>query len=166
MKMIWKNCFMKIKFYTMKKSLIIVALILFAISSVFAQKMNRQKIKLLKTAFISEAIDLKPSEAEKFWPVYNLYMEQLQELKFKLEKGIFQEIQLAGGIDAISETKAQGLLNETVNLEKEISEIKIKMIQELSKIISAHKIVKLQKSERDFNKRILQEYGRRKRLGQ
>jgi len=58
------------------------------------------------------------------------------------------------------------LLNETVNLEKEISEIKIKMIQELSKIISAHKIVKLQKSERDFNKRILQEYGRRKRLGQ
>ena len=79
MKMIWKNCFMKIKFYTMKKSLIIVALILFAISSVFAQKMNRQKIKLLKTAFISEAIDLKPNEAEKFWPIYNLYMEQLQE---------------------------------------------------------------------------------------
>jgi len=76
---------MKIKFYTMKKSLIIVALILFAISSVFAQKMNRQKIKLLKTAFISEAIYLKPNEAEKFWPIYNLYMEQLQESKFKIE---------------------------------------------------------------------------------
>ncbi len=157
---------MKIKFYKMKKLLIITTLILLASSSVFAQKMNRQRVKLLKTAFISEAIDLKPSEAEKFWPVFNLYSDQLQNLKFKIERGMFQEIQLAGGIDEISETKAQELLNQFVNLEKDISETKIKMIDELSKIISARQIVKLQKAERDFNKRILQEYGRRNRNGQ
>lgn len=157
---------MKIKFYKMKKLLIITTLILLATSSVFAQKMNRQRVKLLKTAFISEAIDLKPSEAEKFWPVFNLYSDQLQNLKFKIERGMFQEIQLAGGIDEISETKAQELLNQFVNLEKDISETKIKMIDELSKIISARQIVKLQKAERDFNKRILQEYGRRNRNGQ
>ncbi|REE79907.1 hypothetical protein BX611_2807 [Lutibacter oceani] len=150
----------------MKKLLIITTLILLASSSVFAQKMNRQRVKLLKTAFISEAIDLKPSEAEKFWPVFNLYSDQLQNLKFKIERGMFQEIQLAGGIDEISETKAQELLNQFVNLEKDISETKIKMIDELSKIISARQIVKLQKAERDFNKRILQEYGRRNRNGQ
>ena len=157
---------MKIKFYKMKKLLIITTLILLASSSVFAQKMNRQRVKLLKTAFISEAIDLKPSEAEKFWPVFNLYSDQLQNLKFKIERGMFQEIQLAGGIDEISETKAQELLNQFVNLEKDISETKIKMIDELSKIISARQIVKLQKAERDFNKRILQEYGKRNRNGQ
>ena len=157
---------MKIKFNKMKKTLIIATLILFATSSVFAQKMNRQRIKLLKTAFISEAIDLKPSEAEKFWPVYNLYTDQLQKYKVKLEVGTFKEIDLAGGIDAISEKKAQEILNESINLEKNISETKIKMIRELSSIISARQIVKLQKAERDFNKRILQEYGRRKRMGQ
>ena len=32
--------------------------------------------------------------------------------------------------------------------------------------MAAKKVIQLQKAEKDFNRRILQEYGRRKRLGQ
>ncbi len=150
----------------MKKKLIIAVILLFTASSIFAQKMNRQRIKLLKTAFITEALNLTPNEAEKFWPVYNLYSEKLQELKFKLEGGMFQEIQIAGGIESLTEKKAQEIIDQSLIYEKEISDVKIKMIKELSKIISAIQIVKLQKSEKDFNRRILQEFGRRRRNGQ
>jgi len=149
----------------MKKLLFITILLLFTATNVVSQKMNRQKIKLLKTAFITEAITLKPKEAEKFWPVYNLYSNQLQQLKFKLEGGRIQEIKAAGGIENISETNAKEIINQSLIYEKEVYEAKIKMVKELSKIISAHQIIKLQKAERDFNKRILQEYGRRKRMG-
>lgn len=149
----------------MKKLLFITFLLLITTSSVVAQKMNRQNIRLLKTAFITEAIILKPKEAEKFWPIYNQYSNQLQQLKFKLEGGKMQEIKAAGGIDNISEAKAQEIINQSLIFEKEVYETKIKMVNELSKIISAHQIVKLQKAERDFNKKILQEYGRRKRMG-
>jgi len=128
--------------------------------------MNRQKITLLKTAFITDAIVLKPKEAEKFWPVYNQYSNQLQELKFKIEGGKMREIKAAGGVENISEANAQEIINQSLVFEKEIYETKIKMVKELSNIISAKQIVKLQKAERDFNKRILQEYGRRKRMGQ
>jgi len=149
----------------MKKLLFITILLLFTATNVVSQKMNRQKIKLLKTAFITEAITLKPKEAEKFWPVYNQYSNQLQQLKFKLEGGRIQEIKAAGGIENISETNAKEIINQSLIYEKEVYEAKIKMVKELSKIISAHQIIKLQKAERDFNKRILQEYGRRKRMG-
>ncbi len=150
----------------MKKLLFITVLVLFTTSNIFSQKMNRQKIKLLKTAFITDAIALKTNEAEKFWPIYNQYSDQIQQLKFKLEGGKMQDIKAAGGIENISEVKAKEIINQSLIHEKEIFEAKTKMIEELSKIISAHQIVRLQKAERDFNKRILQEYGRRKRMGQ
>ena len=150
----------------MKKLLFISIFFLIATNSVVGQKMNRQKIKLLKTAYITDAITLKPTEAEKFWPVYNQYSNQIQQLKFKLEGGKMQEINAAGGIEEISEAKAKEIINQSLIFEKEIYEAKINMINELSKIISAQQIVKLQKAERDFNKRILQEYGKRKRMGQ
>ncbi|MEX1382214.1 hypothetical protein [Lutibacter sp.] len=150
----------------MKKLLFITFLLIITSSSVVSQKMNRQKITLLKTAFITDAIVLKPKEAEKFWPVYNQYSNQLQQLKFKIEGGKMREIKAAGGVENISETDAQEIINQSLVFEKEIYETKIKMVKELSKIISAQQIVKLQKAERDFNKRILQEYGRRKRMGQ
>ena len=150
----------------MKKLLFIAFLLFLTTSSVVSQKMNRQKITLLKTAFITDAIVLKPKEAEKFWPVYNQYSKQLQQLKFKLEGGKIREINAAGGVENISEANAQEIINQSLVFEKEIYETKIKMVKELSKIISAQQIVKLQKAERDFNKRILQEYGRRNRMRQ
>jgi len=150
----------------MKKLLFIAFLLFLTTSSVVSQKMNRQKITLLKTAFITDAIVLKPKEAEKFWPVYNQYSKQLKQLKFKLEGGKIREINAAGGVENISEANAQEIINQSLVFEKEIYETKIKMVKELSKIISAQQIVKLQKAERDFNKRILQEYGRRNRMRQ
>jgi len=71
---------------------------------------------------------------------------------------------MSGGIDAISEEDAKKIIDNIVNSEKLITENKVKLIQELSKIISAKKIIKLKKAEHEFNRRILQEYGKRKRL--
>ncbi len=148
----------------MKNFLLIISLIVFATSSVEAQKMNRQKIKLLKTAYITDAINLTPTEAEKFWPVYNLYTDKIQNLKKSLGVEIQRKIKLAGGIENVSETDAQKTLDQMLSLEKQIGENKINIIKELSKIISAKKIVNLQKAERDFNRQMLQEFGRRKRM--
>ncbi|UMB61351.1 hypothetical protein MHL31_03895 [Lutibacter sp. A80] len=150
----------------MKKLLYISLILLIATNSVVGQKKNRQNIKLLKTAFITNAITLKPVEAEKFWPVYNQYTNKIQQLKVDLENSKTQEFKNSGGIDSLSESDAQKVLDQYLLYEKEVYETKISMIKDLSTIISAHQIIKLQKAERDFNKRMLQEYGRRKRMGQ
>ncbi len=57
----------------MKNILLILVVFVFTTTTVEAQKMNRERIKLLKISYITDAINLTPTEAEKFWPVYNLY---------------------------------------------------------------------------------------------
>jgi len=151
----------------MKTKLAVLFIFMFATSITFAQQMNnRQKIKTLKTAYLTEALNLKPKEAEKFWPIYNLYINSMQQSKMQLEGGLQREIKFAGGVENLSESEAQQLIDKSILLEKEITANKIKLIEELSKIFSAKKIIMLKKAERDFNREILQEYGRRRRMGQ
>ena len=155
---------MRINTIIMKKTLLYTLLFLFISVTAFSQKMNREKIKLLKTSFITDALDFTSSEAEKFWPVYNLYNEKIQKTKFNLETSLYRNINNSGGIDEISEERAIELLELTMELEKQLSDSKIEMTKELSKVIPPKKVIKLHKAEKDFNKRILQEYGRRKKM--
>ncbi len=39
---------------------------------------KEQNIEALKVAFISKELNLTPGEAEKFWPVYNQYSQELK----------------------------------------------------------------------------------------
>lgn len=149
----------------MKKIFILLITILLTTSSVIAQQqVNREKIKVLKTAYITNALNLSPNEAEKFWPIYNLYSENIQKNKMQLEGGLQREIKFAGGIENLSDADAKKLIDKSILFEQKITDNKIKLVEELSKIISAKKIIMLKKAERDFNRRILQEF--RKRRGQ
>ena len=148
----------------MKKTLLFLITVFLFINYITAQKMNRQKINMLKTYYITDAINLTPKEAEKFWPVYNLYSDNIQNSRISLEGGLIREVLSKGGIDNVTDIQAEKYVAKLFQLEQDISSNKIKMIKELSKIISAKKILKLQKAERDFNRRILQEYGKRKRM--
>ena len=158
---------MKIKLFEMKKVVFLLFTILLTTSTIVAQQqmqLNRQKVKALKTAYLTEALDLKPREAEKFWPVYNLYSDKIQKLRMQLEGGLQREIKFAGGVENLSENDAKTLIDKSVVFEQQMTDNKIKLVEELSKIISAKKIVMLKKAEKDFNRRILQEYGKRRRL--
>jgi hypothetical protein len=42
------------------------------------QKADGSRIETLKIAYISEKLKLTPEEAEKFWPVYNKYMDEIR----------------------------------------------------------------------------------------
>ena len=42
---------------------------------------NRDKIKALKIAFITEKLNLSEKEAQQFWPIYNSFEEDMSNLK-------------------------------------------------------------------------------------
>ena len=149
----------------MKKIILFLfTIVLLSNSAIAQQQMNREKIKILKTSYITNALDLSQKEAEQFWPIYNLYSSEIQKLKMQLEGGLQREIKFAGGIENLTNTEAQKLIDKSIKLEQQITTNKIKLIKELSKILSAKKIITLKKAERDFNRRILQEYGKRRRI--
>src|SRR4029077_4442534 len=48
---------------------------------------KEDKIEALRIAWISQQLNLTPEEAQKFWPVYNAYRNDLQTLRKNFKPG-------------------------------------------------------------------------------
>ncbi len=131
--------------------------LIFTSATIFAQSSERfDKIKSLKTAFITEKLALTPTEAEKFWPVYNLYDTQLRELNKTQRKEIFQKIDNAA--ENMTNAEATAIIERDFAIRENELEIRKKMFADLGKIISAKKVLLLAKSEEDFKRSLLRRY--------
>ncbi|RAR48595.1 sensor of ECF-type sigma factor [Flavobacterium lacus] len=141
----------------MKKSSIYSILIcLIFVSMSFAQGGKREKIKTLKTAFITTELSLTQQEAEKFWPIYNAFEEKQFELRHEKMKSYMKRMD--SDLDTMSEKEASNLLAQMENVEEETHQLRKKLVADLKSVISSHKIIKLKKAEEDFNRNLLKQY--------
>jgi hypothetical protein len=118
----------------MKK--IILALLILS-SGAYAQSGKHEKIKALKTAYITEKLALTPKEAEAFWPVYNHFDDKLHDLRKQQRSEIFKK--LRGGIENLSDAEANALIDKGLSLESQQLELQKQMITGLRKVISPKK---------------------------
>jgi hypothetical protein len=146
----------------MKKYILLITLFIGSITTLQAQQL--QKIKALKTSYITNTLNLTPNEAEKFWPIYNLYTEKIKALKTNSESNIKKQVRLAGGIEYITDNQAKKIIDNSLKMEQEVTNVKINMIKELATVISSKKILLLKKAEQNFNRKMLQELGKRRRM--
>jgi hypothetical protein len=121
----------------MKKYLLIV-FALFTFSLANAQNGNGQrieKIQALKIAFITQRLDLTSAEAEKFWPIYNDYEHELNNLRLNYRNGdvLDNEQKLLNIKKKYSPSFEKVLgpqkLNKFFNAEKEFRNILIKRLK-------------------------------------
>lgn len=63
----------------------LIAWCMFLFTGLYAQHGNEpnrgDRIESLRVAFISQELNLSPSEAQKFWPVYNQYRDDMEALR-------------------------------------------------------------------------------------
>lgn len=145
--------------YSMKISMykiIITAIFLFGTLHMTAQKNSddREKIRSLKAAYITDQLNLSSEEAQKFWPIYNKYHHQRRDL-YKREHAEIENL------DQITEEEAQKMLLEYIKMEQEDYVLLRDFYRNLRKIFPAKKIIHLKKVEDDFNHRLLREYRQR-----
>jgi hypothetical protein len=74
------------------KRLLLLASFVFAILISVAQ--NGKNLAALKIAYITKRLDLSPEEAQKFWPYYNQYSEELVRVRQDAIKNSRSEIEL------------------------------------------------------------------------
>jgi len=115
----------------MKKFLLIIITMCTAISFAKAQN-GREKIQALKVAFITQKLHLSPSEAEKFWPVYNQYDNEITQLRA---------------------TKRDG---DVLENEEKLLDIRKKYKPSFEKILGPERLNDLYNAERDFRKVLIQ----------
>jgi hypothetical protein len=120
------------------------------------------KIKSLKVAFITERVGLTSNEATMFWPVYNEHEEALAQIRRKERMDIRSKMM---DFENISETEANRLLDQLIELEKEKQELNVEFLSNIREVISPKKTFLLIKAEEDFKKRLLRQIQQRRQGG-
>lgn len=145
----------------MSKHIKIAAFILciMTTSAFYGQRVNRDKIKTLKVAFITERLNLTSQEAQVFWPIYNEHEDDIGDLRKREREDIRSKLR---DFDSLSEDEAAQLLKELIALEKMKHELNSAYFNKLSEVISPKKTFKLIKAEDDFKKRLLREIQQRR----
>lgn len=122
---------------------------------------NNEKIKMLKIAYITQELNLTEKEAQSFWPIYNRMTEErevlLQAGKPKLNKDKMQDI---------TDQEADKILNDQLIMEQKLLDLDKKYIQEFKSVLSASKILKLRKAERDFLHKVLRKIDEKRGKGE
>ena len=152
----------------MKKLTLFILILLSGLNSLTAQQ-NRDKhenFRAYKIAYITQQLDLSPSEAEKFWPLYNEFGKQFYQLKVIDTRDMKRKIKESGGIDTLSETDAHEYVSILLNAEEEIIKLKKKFYDRLRNVLSPNKILKLYNAENEFNRKLLSEFRKNKSKNQ
>lgn len=138
----------------------IIGLLLLTSSQFYAQhKPDKDKIKSLKVAFITERLDLTPKEAQAFWPVYNEYEEKREAMREREHTQIREKIRNS---EDLSEKEASELIKHYLRFEEEEEELDKRFIESIGEVIPAKKTLLLLRSEYEFKKQLLKQYRNKK----
>ncbi|WP_342648119.1 hypothetical protein [Mucilaginibacter sp. CSA2-8R] len=107
-----------------------------------------RKIEVAKENYVARQLDLSDDEAEKFWPLYRQYSQEMA---------------------AVRQLKRQNTLNnrsrdqtqKDIYYEQQMVDIKRKYNQEFSKILPPGKVSLISRSEREFTDELIKIYGER-----
>jgi len=140
----------------------LLLLLLLTTSISFAQRGD--KLKSLKTAFITEELNLTPSEAEKFWPIYNAHEGKMEELRKKERQEIFQSLR-GERLETLSDEQANVLIERGLKLKEQEFELNKELIKNLKGVIPSKKILMLKRAEQEFKRFLINKVKDRKGPG-
>jgi hypothetical protein len=140
---------------------ILLLTFLFTSALFYGQRdVDKDKIKTLKIAFITEKLNLSSQEAQGFWPIYNDYQAEKDKLRQKEYVEIQSKINDA---DKLSEKEAATLLDKVMLHEDDENKILENFMGKVTKVISAKKTLLLLRSEEEFKRQLIRQYHEKNR---
>ncbi len=136
----------------MKKIILITVLLIS--TNLLAQRPNYEKMKAFKIAYITEQLDLTAIEAEKFWPIYNEFDSKIEALRKESRSNIFEKIK-GENINNLSEAEANVIINDITLMKDKELQYRKDLLNELKSILPSIKILKLERAEDNFKKKLL-----------
>lgn len=134
----------------------IILLVFLATLGMNAQERKFEKIKAHKTAYITEKVDLTPTQAEKFWPIYNKFEAEVMELR-KSERSDLEATKNKN-IDNLSDSEANAILAKHSQIREQLAQKLQQLIGALKGVITPQQTIKLLRAEEEFKKRLLRRY--------
>jgi len=121
---------------------------------------RKEKVEALKRSYYSEKLELTPSEAEKFWPIYNEFKKKEDELrkagkgdKKKGEESNFNEKEALAEIDRVAQQKKTHIDLET------------QFLKDALPVLGPYRAMKLGKLDHEFQRELVQHMKERREGG-
>lgn len=111
-----------------------------------AQVNKREKIEAIKIGFITQRLNLSPDDSQNFWPIYNQYQKEINDLI--LQRRASKNTQVAEAAEAF---------DEQIEIDERILEVRKKYRKEFSKVLSPDKINQLYIAEKDFRNELIKQ---------
>ena len=134
-----------------------ILLILFLSLSLNAFAQNKERVKALKIAFITEQLQLTETEAQKFWPIYNTFEAENQKLR-RETRSKFK----GADFESMTDQEAQKHLEEWMATEDKKHELRQQFAKDLLRVLPAKKVIKLKATEDAFNRRMMDQFKKRR----
>lgn len=138
----------------MRKYTILVILFFIVIGTSLAQRpgdrYDREKLEAARVAFITTRLDLKPDQAERFWPIFNVFNDAREKnLKEMSELGRVKDIE-------ISESEAKARITKKFEIQRKMIVDEEKFVRDLSSVLTYNQIIQLNGLSREFARHIYQ----------
>ncbi|REJ83543.1 MAG: hypothetical protein DWQ44_03400 [Bacteroidetes bacterium] len=139
----------------MKNSLLILFILLIASHEINAQpgKPTRERIESMKIGFLTERLNLNPEEAKVFWPVYNQFQNELNDVRKNRKENMRDA---AENFDDMSDSDAEKFVDEELVFRQKELDIQKKYHPQLKKVLPAKKVARLYRAEEDFKRKLLE----------
>jgi Skp family chaperone for outer membrane proteins len=141
----------------MKKLLSIFVFACLISSLSFAQR-TQEQIESVKIGLITQKLELTPEQSKSFWPVYNKYSSELQQVRKEIKR-------LKDHSLSLSDDELTKEMDKMFTLKEKELEIEKRYHKEFSKILSTRQVFNLYQSENQY-RRMLIEGLRNRRNGQ
>jgi hypothetical protein len=112
------------------------------------QSFDKDKLEAARVAFITNRLDLKPDQAEKFWPLFNQFNESRGQLM-----GQISTINKSSEGES-NETKAKEMIKERMMLQQKLLDLEKEFMDNITKVIQPSQALRLGGVNREFTKQV------------
>lgn len=112
----------------------------------------KERMQAMKIGYITERLNLNTEEAQRFWPVYNRYSDEMMRLREDAKDNLMDGF---ADFQAMSDADADKLVNEMISFKVAEADIIRKYAAEFKKVIPIRKVAMLFRAEFDFRKEML-----------
>lgn len=143
----------------MKKYMMMILVLLIGTISQ-AQRPGKERIEAMKIGFITKKLNLTAEEAQRFWPVYNRFVDEQEKLRKNTRANLLEDL---ADPSSLSDAEADKALQEMLLFKSNEAELIRKYTNEFKKVIPVQKVVMLFKAEIEFKRELLKQLKERGR---
>lgn len=111
---------------------------------------KKERVEAMKVAFITQKLDLSPEEAKVFWPVYNQYQDELEQLRKNRRENAKQNM------DDLSNAEIEKMVDGEIGYRQAELDLLKKYHPQLKKVLPIRKVARLYRAEEEFKRQLLE----------